>query len=70
MKRGPIFRVAAAVLIGVAFLVFAIRNNNDVTVDFFGLDENVSLTWLMLTCAAIGLVIGAFLMSRAARRRP
>ena len=49
-------------------IAFVLQNNNQVDVDFvFGTTE-ISLTWVILICLAIGLV-GGVLLSQFYRRR-
>ncbi|HUK93680.1 MAG TPA: LapA family protein [Gaiellaceae bacterium] len=59
----------ALLLAVIAYVIaFVLQNNNQVDVDFvFGTTE-ISLTWVILICLAIGLV-GGVLLSQLYRRR-
>jgi uncharacterized integral membrane protein len=56
-------------LAAIAYLIaFALQNNDQVDVDFVFAKTEISLTWVILICLAIGLV-GGVLLSQLYRRR-
>ncbi len=56
-------------LAGIAYVIaFALQNNDQVDVDFVFATTEISLTWVILICLAIGL-LGGVLLSQLYRRR-
>lgn len=60
--------VGALVLVGSLLLIFVIENSDAVSVSFVFFSARISLIWVILLSAVVGMIAGVFL-SRLVRRR-
>ena len=65
--RAAAVKISIALLLLIVFVLFIIRNSNEVPVDFVFFDVSVRLVWVFLACAVIGALI-AWLLGRPRRR--
>jgi len=67
MRRRRAAKVGVALGLVLALLVFVIRNQERVPVDFVFFTRQARLIWVMVTCAVVGGIAG-FLLGRPGRR--
>jgi len=69
VRESRLYLKLVLLLAVVAYVIaFVLRNNNQVDVDFVFGTTQISLTWVILICLAIGL-LGGVLLSQFYRRR-
>ncbi len=68
-RRRRSFRLGLASVLGLLLVIFIAQNAERVDADFVFFDANVRLIWIMLGCAATGLVIGILLGRTKFKRR-
>ncbi len=63
-----ILYLALAILVGIGGLVFHVRNNQDVALDYFLGSVTVDLSWLVVAAVAFGALLGVLAMGSSMLR--
>ncbi|MGI9116157.1 MAG: hypothetical protein ACR2JV_00795 [Gaiellales bacterium] len=69
-ERKPYVLLVVIAVVLVYLLAFALLNTQQVHVSFVAFATDVALIWVMITCAVLGLIlgaVGAFLVGRHRR---
>ena len=58
-ERRPYIALVIVAVVLVYLLAFALLNTEQVHVSFVAVSTDVALIWVMITCAVLGLILGA-----------